>query len=161
MGLDETRIFEECHDPRTPGSIRIDIDEKPQTSYLAIAKAISGAAEHADAWLLITEYGIWPSRQNLHLYYALRRAYGDMRMLGEAPVHQFLSYERAELVTFLHLALLFGWGGRVITNPSWTSVTFSHDRWMVLSVEHGRDAIVKRFADIGVRLEVRASQRMQ
>jgi hypothetical protein len=37
------------------------------------------------ALLWITEWGIWPSSENWHLYYKLRQTYGDYRLLQEAP----------------------------------------------------------------------------
>jgi hypothetical protein len=46
---------------------------------------------------------------NEHLYYALRRAYGDFRRLLAARGHRFLEYEVPERTTFLHLALMGRW----------------------------------------------------
>ena len=43
--------------------------------------------------LLITEWGIWPSSENWHLYYKLRQTYGDSRLLPDAPGHLFLEHE--------------------------------------------------------------------
>jgi hypothetical protein len=40
--------------------------------------------------LFITEWGIWGSSENLHLYYKLRQSYGDQRLLHEEPGHLFL-----------------------------------------------------------------------
>src|SRR5579871_2633032 len=45
------------------------------------------------ALLWITEWGIWPSSENHHLYYRLRQSYGDNRLLQEAPGHLFLEHE--------------------------------------------------------------------
>src|SRR5438067_13540264 len=35
--------------------------------------------------LWITEWGIWPTSENWHLYYRLRQTYSDHRLLDEAP----------------------------------------------------------------------------
>ena len=59
--------------------------------------------------LWITEWSIWPSSENLHLYYRLRHTYGDHRLLHEAPGHLFLEYESEDLATFLQVAMLNGW----------------------------------------------------
>jgi hypothetical protein len=56
--------------------------------------------------LLIIELGIWGSGENWHLYYKLRQAYGDQRLLHEAPGHLFLEYEVEELASFLQIAML-------------------------------------------------------
>ena len=45
------------------------------------------------ALLWITEWEIWGSCENWHLYYRLRQHYGDNRLLHEAPGHLFLGYE--------------------------------------------------------------------
>ena len=50
--------------------------------------------------LWITEWGIWPSSENWHLYYRLRQSYGDLRLLPEAPGHLFLEHEAEDLASF-------------------------------------------------------------
>ena len=60
-----------------------------------------GDLDHSVLW--VTEWGIWASSENLHLYYTVRKSYGDLRALWEAPGHEFLKHERAELVTFLDI----------------------------------------------------------
>ncbi|HLQ52393.1 MAG TPA: hypothetical protein VK129_12900, partial [Terriglobales bacterium] len=47
--------------------------------------------------LWITEWGIWPSSENWHLYYMLRQSYSDQRLLQEAPGHLFLGHESEDL----------------------------------------------------------------
>jgi len=59
--------------------------------------------------LWITAWGIWPSSENLHLYYRLRETYGDRRLLEDAPGHLFLEHERTDLVSYLQLGITFGW----------------------------------------------------
>jgi hypothetical protein len=61
--------------------------------------------------LWITEWSIWASSENWHLYYKLRQTYGDQRLLHEAPGHLFLDYEGEDLASFLQVAMLNGWGG--------------------------------------------------
>jgi hypothetical protein len=83
------------------------------------------------AWLLITEWGIWPSSENWHLYYKLRHSYGDHRLLHEAPGHLFLAHEAEDLATFLQTAMLNGWGGYVLTGANYVNLFFSHDEYIV------------------------------
>jgi hypothetical protein len=80
--------------------------------------------------LWITEWGIWASSENWHLYYKLRQSYGDMRLLHEAPGHLFLEYESEDLATFLQLAMLNGWGGYVLTGANYVNAFFSHDEYI-------------------------------
>jgi len=49
------------------------------------------------ALVWITEWGIWGSSENWHLYYTLRQSYGDLRLLHEAPGHLFLGHESEDL----------------------------------------------------------------
>jgi len=157
LRLDAAQLSAECVDELAPNSIRIALGES-QVSPYAIAKAIAQALGNVpEICLWITEYGIWPSSENWHLYYTLRRTYGDLRKLGEAPAHLFLGYETTDLVTFLYLTLLFSWGGHVISAPSWTTVKISHDGWIVIEAEHNRNEVIKLFTELGLRVEVRDS----
>jgi hypothetical protein len=58
----------------------------------------------------ISEWGIWPSSENWHIYYKLRQSYGDHHSLAEAPGHLFLEHEAEDLASFLQLAMLNGVG---------------------------------------------------
>jgi hypothetical protein len=81
--------------------------------------------------LWITEWGIWPSSENWHLYYRLRQSYGDQRLLHEAPGHLLLDYERDDLASFLQIAITNGWGGYIASSSadSWYAF-FSHDEYI-------------------------------
>ena len=78
--------------------------------------------------LHIAEHSVFPSSENLHLYYTLRRANGDTQMLAEAPVHHFEHYESAEIASYLELALSNVWGGIFYAVYNRYFV-FSHDEW--------------------------------
>jgi hypothetical protein len=80
--------------------------------------------------LWITEWGIWPSSENLHLYYKLRQTYGDQQLLHEAPGHLFLEYEAEDLATFLQVAMLNGWGGYLLTHSGYVNAFLSHDEYI-------------------------------
>lgn len=82
--------------------------------------------------LLITEYGIWPSHENYHLYNCLRRGHGDNRPIFQAPFHGFYSYEVPEFLSFLDCALRFCWGG-VIMGLTGSIALFSHDGWLKIA----------------------------
>lgn len=80
--------------------------------------------------LWITEWDIWASTENLHLYYRLRQSYGDFRMLHEMPRHLFLKHEAADLATFLQVVMLNGWGGYILTAYDYVNAFFSHDEFI-------------------------------
>ena len=82
------------------------------------------------ALVWITEWGIWGSSENWHLYYKLRQSYGDPRLLHEAPGHLFLGHESEDLASFLQLAMLNGWGGYILTQVDYVNAFFSHDEYI-------------------------------
>lgn len=79
--------------------------------------------------LWITEWGIWPSSENWHLYYKLRQTYDDHRLLEEAPGHLLFGHETEDLVSFLEISLLNGWGGYVLTQANYVNAFFSHNEY--------------------------------
>jgi hypothetical protein len=95
------------------------------------ARLISDSFNYREPVLLwITEWGIWPSSENGHLYYKVRQSYGDRLLLHERPGHLFLGYESEDLASFLQLAMLNGWGGHFITAANYTNAFFSHDGYI-------------------------------
>jgi hypothetical protein len=86
--------------------------------------------------LWVTEWGLWPSSENWHLYYKLRQTYGDTRLLHEAPGHLFLEHEAEDLASFLQVAMLSGWGGYVLTEANYVNAFFSHDEYIDFFARH-------------------------
>jgi hypothetical protein len=86
--------------------------------------------------LFVTEWGIWPSSENWHLYYKLRQSYSDNRLLQDAPGHLFLEHEMEDLTSFLQLSMLNGWGGYVLTEANYVNAFFSHDEYIDFFAEN-------------------------
>ncbi len=104
-----------------------------QTEYVAIAIArriVSWLGEFTECEFWISEFGIWPAREDFNLYCRLRSTYADTRELHEAPAHLFFDKEQQDLATFLGIAIQFGWGGHLIPNPTAAYVFLSHDGWI-------------------------------
>jgi hypothetical protein len=80
--------------------------------------------------LWMTEWSVWPSSENWHLYYKLRDRSNDNRLLHEAPGHLFLEHEAEDLTSFLQVAMLNGWGGYVLTQANYLNAFFSHDEYI-------------------------------
>jgi hypothetical protein len=104
--------------------------------------------------LWITEWGIWSSSENLHLYYKLRQTYGDYRLLNEAPGHLFLDHEAEDLASFLQIAMLNGWGGYVLTQMDYVNAFFSHDEFIDFFAQHD-DNLADVRAEFGSTLPLR------
>jgi hypothetical protein len=83
----------------------------------------------------VTQWGVWPSSENFHLFYRLRETYGERRRLHEAPGSLFLDYEAADLATFIELGLLFGWDFYVVPTPKYASAFVSHDEFLELRTD--------------------------
>ena len=94
---------------------------------------------HQPVLLFVTEWGIWPNSENWHLYYKLRQAYGDNRLLNDAPGHLFLEHEAEDLASFLQLSMLNGWGGYVLTGANYVNAFFSHDEYIDFFTEHSEN----------------------
>lgn len=99
--------------------------------FFFVAHWIAASLTHRmPALLWITEWGIWPSSENWHLYYTLRKTYRDHRLLDEAPGHLFLGHQTEDLASFMQIAMLNGWGGFVLTDANYVNAFFSHDEYI-------------------------------
>jgi hypothetical protein len=110
-----------------------------------VAHWIATSLTHGMPTLLwVTEWGIWPSSENWHLYYRLRQTYSDQRLLHEAPGHLFLEHEAEDLASFLQVAMLNGWGGYVLTQADYVNAFFSHDEYIDFFAEHDENLVEVR-----------------
>jgi hypothetical protein len=82
------------------------------------------------ACLDITDWAVWPSSQNMDLFYSYRRYLGERRLLVDAHFHVFTAKEANEFRNILHLGLisLFDVAGASTT----TDLRFyaSHDEYI-------------------------------
>ncbi|HLW99527.1 MAG TPA: hypothetical protein VKR82_12845 [Candidatus Acidoferrales bacterium] len=127
-----------------PHSERINYPREPHGIYYLAHTIASTMTYRQPALLWITEWGVWPSSENWHLYYKLRETYGDRRLLHEAPGHFFLDYETEDLASFLQLAMLNGWGGYVLTQADYVNAFFSHDEYVDFFANHKENLGVVR-----------------
>jgi hypothetical protein len=111
-------------------SLRVTYEGASRGSVVIARSVASWLAEAPSVFLWLTEWGIWSRWEDMNLYYRLRRSYGDLRALHEAPGHVFLDFERADLISFLGLVIGYGWGGYLMAGPASPRATFSHDGWM-------------------------------
>lgn len=88
--------------------------------------------------LWITAHGIWPSSENVELFYAIRRGFGESRRLSEIPCHVFDHTAAVAAECLLDVTLYFSWDARLYLPNSATIIKFSHDE--ILEV-HSKTAI--------------------
>lgn len=119
---------------RSPATHTLSVQLPSESGRLLfIARVIAEAVTFRQRCLLrMTEWNIWPSNNNWHLYYLLRQSYGDHLMIEEAPGHLFLEYEAEDLSTFLHLAMLFGWDAELRPSAHYIWGRLSHDEFLDL-----------------------------
>jgi hypothetical protein len=110
--------------------IRFSIEDLPNARIALARLFVSWFGEFRDCEFWISEFGIWPSWEDRNLYQRLRRTHGDFRELHEAPAHLFEIGEKADLETYLGVALLFGWGGHILADPLRVYLYLSHDGWL-------------------------------
>ena len=95
--------------------------------------------ESAVACLDITDWAVWPSSQNMDLFYSYRRYLGEPRLLIDAHFHVFTASEANQLRNILHLGLisLFDVAGASTT----TDFRFyaSHDEYIEVAWYEGAD----------------------
>ena len=133
---------EECED-WLRGRERLRLDAVPETQrerigypaephrVFSIAHWIASSLTFRMPTLVwITEWSIWASSENSHLYYRLRQSYGDLRLLHEAPGHFFLGHESEDLASLLQIAMLNGWGGYILTQADYVNAFFSHEEYI-------------------------------
>ena len=101
---------------------------------LYFCRAIEQALQprsHCFIWM--TETGVWPSSENLHLFYRLRQSYGENRLVSETPGHLCLGFEQADLITLMQLAILFAWDAHAMPVTGYARAFISHDEYVVIS----------------------------
>ena len=111
-------------------SVRISYPPEPYRIRFFAHWTATTLTRQEGALLWITEWGIWPSSENWHLYDRLRHTYGDLCQLHEAPGHLFMDYEAEDLASFLQIAMLNGWGGYLLTTRNDVNAFFSHDEYI-------------------------------
>ena len=125
--------------PRVPapghtGELRYVFEDSGAHGYFALAQAVVRSLEHFDECLLwVTQTGVWPSNENLQLYYRFRQSYGDQCLVRERPAAMLLRHEAVELTSLVHLGMLFGWDMSLVTSHDHGRVFISHDGWIQFS----------------------------
>jgi hypothetical protein len=109
---------------------------KSFTQMLWFSRCIDAALQPRQSCLVwVTDWGVFPSNENLHLFYRLRQTYGETRLLHEAPGHLCLNFESAEVVTLVHLGILFGWDLHLIPTSGYARAFVCHDEWVEIAFD--------------------------
>ena len=112
----------------------VPFEDEPGHKHYALAEEIVAGLGPFDwclLWVVLT--GVWPSCENLHLYYRLRQSYGDLNDVHDRPALLALRHEEVDLVSFLNLGMLFGWEMYLVTSHDYGRAFVSHDGAFVVS----------------------------
>jgi len=128
--------------------VRVEYPKEPYRIFYLAHWLARSLTYRQPTLLWITEWGIWPSSENWHLYYKLRQTYTDHRLLHEAPGHLFLEHESEDLASFAQVAMLNGWGGYVLTHANYVNAFFSHDEYIDFFAKNtSLEEVRKEFGD--------------
>lgn len=116
---------------------------KDRSTYWIAMRLADVLDESQVALCLVHDWGVFPNHENLHLYYKWRVSLGDTLWLSDRNGHLFLSYERVELVTLLHIVLINGWGIYLVSDNNYRAVQLSHEG--VLSLHAQGDMFLSEF----------------
>jgi hypothetical protein len=114
--------------------IQVEFVNQPGHRHYWIARELVRAVSPWTSCLLwITTFGVWPSGENLHLYYRFRNSYREASHLDERPALIALKHEAVDVESFLHFAVLFGWDAYLVTVEDYGRVFVSHDGFATVS----------------------------
>jgi hypothetical protein len=119
----------------------------------ALSRALGTLADCSREGLFwITEWGVFPSAENMALFDGYRRSLFEKRRLHEAPGHLFEEDDRQRLECLLDLTLYFFWDGSMFdAGAVW--VRLSHDE--VLSINARDEASLQRWHESLRRYELK------
>lgn len=152
LGFDRSKLT--CAESETPcvGCIRVFIEDERARSFAIAAKLTSFLGIFTTCLVWVTEYGIWPSSENRHLYYRVRSSYGDLRELRDAPGHHYYWHEIHDLMTLVDLMIQFGWGGHVLASSG--AMYISHDGWVRVFSHLEKETVLRELKSWELQYEV-------
>jgi hypothetical protein len=104
-------------------------DSGEKTALARLITALFASLPSSQVVLYVSEWGVWPSSENMELFDSYRLAKGESRKLEEASVHSFESADDPALMGIFCLALYFVWGVEIFDGEGKCSVRSSHDEW--------------------------------
>jgi len=102
-------------------------------------------SEADNAYVYIDEWGVWPSSENLDLFYGYRNSKGENRLISEAPFHFFDKEELGPFISILGTAFYFVWNATVIRSDQRCILKVSHDEWIEIRTED--ESAFKEYTD--------------
>jgi hypothetical protein len=92
-----------------------------------------------DVLLWLADWAVWPANQHMPLFMRFREAFGEMRLLIEAPGHLIQVDQVDDAISVLVSALLFQWDCHVFSAARGPVFFCSHDEWSAFFLPPGFD----------------------
>lgn len=138
-----------------PG-LQVAFEELPASRLFNVAERLVDLVDYFDWCLLwVTQTEVWGGTENLHLYYTVRRAYGERTEIDQRPAQRFLRHELRDLVTFVQLGMLNGWDMVLLSSHDYGRVFVSHDGWAEVVHPNGTSLEPAREQLVSAKLECR------
>jgi len=134
--------------PQYGRGFAIPKDSGAKTALARLLTAIFASLQNLEVILFISEWGVWPSSENMELFDSYRLAKGEHRELQEAPIHRFTSATDPALTGILCLALYFVWDVELFDLEGKCSVSLSHDEWLEIRTT---DPSILEICDLAVQ----------
>ena len=152
-----TEGFPDCH-PAGSYALRVLFENAPGHQHYWIARQLVQALNQdwSECLFWVGVSGVWPSNENLHLYYQLRASYGETSHLSDRPALLALKHELPDVESFVHLALLFGWDGYLITSEDFARVHLNHDGFAVVSSE--QESLIEDMVAVFIAAKLKISR---
>lgn len=91
-----------------------------------VASQFEHFRDETEILIWVTEWGVWPSSERLHIFDRFRISYGEKRLLIEIPAQVISKNEHEDGLSILTLAVLFLWDCYVLTKDG-KFIFYSHD----------------------------------
>lgn len=104
-------------------SIPVDTGQKIAT----VKNHFEQFKDEKEILLWITEWGVFPSSERMHIFDRFRASYGEKRPLIEAPGHIFKNSEFEDALSATTIAVLFFWDCYVLNDNGTKVLFYSHD----------------------------------
>lgn len=128
---------------------RLPIDTGAKTAIARAVASLVGTRLPGLFW--ITEWGVWPSSENMAVFDGYRKSLGEQRGVWDAPAHIFDEAEVLQIECLLDLALYFYWDSFLFDNGRFAFRT-SHDEFV--AVYSNDEETLRAFRDAFSRLEI-------
>src|SRR5260221_242453 len=75
------------------------------------------------------DWAVWPSSQHMPLFTRFREAFGEKRLLIEAPGHVLTADEADDAVSIISVSMLFFWNCHILSASGRDAIFVSHDEY--------------------------------